>query len=439
MSLVRGSWSMVVALPGANSPVARRLASGGFWSLIGEVGSRAFAFAGVIVVARTLGAEGYGAFILIQSTAGMLMTFAMFGMGHTSARYVAAYRNTERGRIEGIAGLTLWFAVLSGLLAAAALFAAAPYVATSFLKSPEVSAPLQWMTPVLIFCAVSSAMSGIILGFEAFQPMAWLTWLTGLLGFIVIITGASIWGLYGTVLGLVTGEALRCAFLTRLACRVMHANGFRLFGPADLSEAKILWRFTVPLLIGSVLHAPIMWICQAMIARQADGMIEIGLYDAAQKWMTIVILAPFAASAAFGPVLASLSGDVDLLRFKRTTKNLAAAQFVLSAIPAMVVALEAPLAAHVFGPSFAAAARVLPIMMALAPIFVLKHLYWQALTGAGHAWAALWLAVLWAVVAVALTWAWREGGAMALAEAMLCAYGVTLAASVFLMERIWRR
>jgi len=438
LSLVRG-WSMVVALPGANSPVARRLASGGFWSLIGDVGSRAFAFAGAIVVARTLGVEDYGAFVLIQSTVGMLMTFAMFGMGHTSTRYIAAYRNTERGRIEGIAGLTLWFAVLSGLLAAAALFAAAPYVATSFLKAPEVSAPLQWMAPVLTFCAVSSAMNGIILGFEAFQPMACLTWLTGLLGFIVVITGASIWGLYGTVLGLVTGEALRCAFLTRLAGRVMHASGFRLFGPADLSEAKILWRFTLPLLIGSALHAPIMWICQATIARQVDGMIEIGLYDAAQKWMTIVILAPFAASAAFGPVLASLSGGVDLLLFKRTISNLAVVQFVLTTIPAVVVALEAPWAAHIFGQSFAAAARVLPVMMALAPIFVLKHLYWQALTGAGHAWPALWLAILWAGVAVALTWSWREGGAMALAEAMLCAYGVTLAASVFLMERIWRR
>lgn len=430
---------LIARPPGASSPIVRRLASGGFWSLAGEAGSRSLAFAGAIVVARWLGVAEFGAFALIQSTLAMLMTFALFGMGLTSTRYIAAFRNTEPARIEGIASLALYFSVLTGLAAAILLFAAAPYVATDLFRAPELETPLRLMAPVLLLYAVSGAMSGTILGFEAFRRLAHLAWASSLANFIAVVVGVSFWGLRGALIGLVGSELFRCILTMWLAGTVMRENGFALFGRANLSEAKILWRFSLPLLLGSALHTPIMWLCQTMIARQPGGMAEIGMYDAALKFMTLVMLVPMAASAAFMPVLANLNGDGNRSTFKRTTNSLALVQLVLTAIPAAIVALAGPWAIQIFGSSFAAASPVVVFMMALAPIFVLKHLYWQALTSGGHAWASLWLSVLWAVVAVSLTSIWQDGGAASLVKAMLVAYGVTLAASVVLVEWIWRR
>jgi O-antigen/teichoic acid export membrane protein len=118
-----------------------RLARGGFWSLVGEAGSRAFSFASAIAVARWLGVADYGAFALIQSTLALLLTFAVFGMGHTSSRYIAACRDTDLSRVEGINNLALLFAALTGLITMAALFVAAPYVATTVLGTPELTGP----------------------------------------------------------------------------------------------------------------------------------------------------------------------------------------------------------------------------------------------------------------------------------------------------------
>jgi O-antigen/teichoic acid export membrane protein len=196
----------------------------------------------------------------------------------------------------------------------------------------------------------------------------------------------------------------------------------------------MLWQFSLPLLLDSALHAPVFWICQALIVRHPGGTTELGLYDAGQKWMTVVMVAPFAASAAFSPILANLSGEGDASVFRRTTGGLALVQFALTAIPAALVALAAPWAVLVFGPSFASAAQTIPIMMLLAPVYVLKHLYWQVLTGRGRAWTALFVGALWAAVAIGLTWEWQESGAAGLAKAMVCAYGVALVVSMSLVE-----
>jgi O-antigen/teichoic acid export membrane protein len=430
--------TIAAALPLANSPIMRRLASGGFWSLSGDAGARTFAFASAIVAARWLGVADFGAFVLVQSTLGMLTTFASFGMGLTSTRFIAAYRNDEPHRIESTASLSLWFSILTGFLAAVVLFGVAPIVATKILAAPQLEGPLRMAAPVLFLYAVSGALSGTILGFESFQRLTHMVWLASFVNFLAIVVGVSISGFQGAVLGLVASEAARCAILIRLAQTVMRENGFRLFARANLSESKMIWQFSLPVLMGALLHAPIMWVCQAIIARQTRGMVEIGLFDAAQKWMTVVILVPMAASAAVGPVMANMSGNSDRSLFRKTATELALVQFAITAISATLVASAAPLAVQIFGEGFAAASSVVVIMMLLAPIYVLRHLAWQILTAGGRAWATLWLGVLWAVVVVALSWKWQSSGATALAEAMLIAYGVALGASIVLVKQFWR-
>jgi O-antigen/teichoic acid export membrane protein len=436
-------WSFakgLVLTPGwLKSPIVRRLASGGFWSLAGDAGSRVLSFASAIIVARLLGVAEFGAFALIQSTLVMLMTFAAFGMGHTSTRFIAAYRDTAPERLEKIAGTTLLFAIISGLLAAVGLFVMAPWIAERMLRAPELVGSLQLIAPVLVIYSVSGAMMGTILGFEAFQAIAALAWFSGSVSFIAVVAGAYVSGLKGAIIGLMVGEIVRCLCIARLTRKTMSLNGLKFFGPLNMSEASMLWQFSVPMLLGSALNAPVMWACQAMIARQTSGMVEIGYYDAAQKWMTVVVLLPMAASAGLAPVLANLGSKFGAVRVKRTTTVLALVQVGLTLVPSALVALFSAQAIAIFGASFAAAAPVVGILMALAPIFVLKHLYWQALTANGDAWSALWSSVLWAVVAVGLTWSWQDAGAIGLAKAMLVAYGVALVPNIVLVERAGRQ
>jgi O-antigen/teichoic acid export membrane protein len=421
-------------LPAPDLPIMVRLARGGFWSLVGEAGSRAFSFASAIVVARWLGVVDYGAFVLMQGTLAMLMTFAVFGTGHTTSRYIAALRNTDVTRVQGIHSLVLLFAALTGVVTTAVLFVAAPYLATTLLAAPELAGPLRTVAPVLLLYAITGAAGGTILGFEGFKQFTRIGWISGVGSFVAILVGISLLGLQGAITGLIVGELIRCALTVLLARQIMCQNGLQLLGSAHLREVKILWQFSLPLLLTSVLFASITWFCQAAIARQPDGLTEIGLYDAAQKCMTLVMLVPVAASAAFGPVLANLSGDGDTSARKRVTVNLAIVQLFLTAVPAASVALAAPRVLLVFGPGFVTASPVVLVTMALAPVYVLRHLYSEATISAGHAWTSFMLSAVWAAVASGLISIWQTGGAIALARAMLVAHGVTLLANVLMLE-----
>jgi hypothetical protein len=138
-------------------------------------------------------------------------------------------------------------------------------------------------------------------------------------------------------------------------------------------------------------------------------------------------------------VLANLSGDGDASMQKRLTVNLAIVQLLLTAVPATIVALAAPWVPFVFGPGFEAVSPVVVTMMALAPVFVLRQLYWQATVSSGHAWTTFLLSIVWATVAAGVTWSGQAEGAVSLAKAMLAAYGATLLANVLMLEWFWRR
>jgi O-antigen/teichoic acid export membrane protein len=342
-------------------------------------------------------------------------------------------------RVERINSLALLFAALTGLITMVALFIAAPFVATTLLGAANLTGTLCIAAPILLLSALSGAAGGTILGFEAFKQSTKAQWASSFGSFVAIVTGVAFLGLWGAIAGLVVGELLRCALTMLLARQIMRQNGLELLGRAHLGEAKILWEFSLPLLLTSVLFASTIWLCQAIIARQPDGLTEIGLYDVAQKCMTLVILVPIAAPAAFGPVLANLSGGSDTSAQKRITVNLAIVQLVSTAVPAAIVALAASWVPLIFGPGFVAASPVVVMTMALAPVYVLRHLYWQATISSGHAWTSFMLSVVWAAVAAGLTWNRQAEGAVSLAMAMLVAHGVTLLVNLLMLELFWRR
>ena len=47
----------------------------------------------------------------------MFMTFAAFGLGQTTGRYVAALKNVDPGRIPALSSLALLFSTIAGAVA----------------------------------------------------------------------------------------------------------------------------------------------------------------------------------------------------------------------------------------------------------------------------------------------------------------------------------
>jgi O-antigen/teichoic acid export membrane protein len=421
----------------ASAILRRRLVNGATWSLLGEAGSRAFTFLAALVLARLLGVASFGAFTLIQGTLAMFLTFATLGMGQTTSRHVAIYRVSDPARIPNVTSMSLLLSGGAGLLCATAMVAAAPAIAEKILGAPQLVMPLSLAAPVLALSAVTSALYGTIRGFEAFERLAKIAWGASVVSFVGTTGGALLAGLTGALIGLLVGEIFSTLVAARLAQHLMKEQGMSLLSGAQFKERAVLWRFSLPALLGGALHVPVFWVCQMLISTQLNGVSELGLYGAAQRWMTLVTFVPSAAAGVMGPILSSLSGTGDVATHRQTTIRVAVLQTALCAIPAAALAWLATNAMSLFGPEFIAGANVVVWMMLLAPIIVSIRLFWDALLSLGWAWSSLTIWLLWTTVALILTYAWRDSGAAGLAQAMLAAYTTTLIVYLLLLRQAW--
>ena len=121
------------------SPLGERLLRGSFWSLLGTFVSRALGLAAAILAARILGKAVYGELGIIQSTVGMLGTFAGFGMGTTATKYVAELRYKDpkkAGKIIALSSMVSWVVSLVLLVA---LYFAAPWLCQHTLAAPSLT------------------------------------------------------------------------------------------------------------------------------------------------------------------------------------------------------------------------------------------------------------------------------------------------------------
>ena len=89
------------------SDIARRMASGAFWSFTGTALGKFLVLLSGIFCARILGQEVFGELGMVRSTIGMFIVLGTSGIGVTATRYMANYRRTDPTQGPGACRLHL--------------------------------------------------------------------------------------------------------------------------------------------------------------------------------------------------------------------------------------------------------------------------------------------------------------------------------------------
>jgi len=129
-------------------------------------------------------------------------------------------------------------------------------------------------------------------GFEAFKTIARLNVAVGLLNLPILVAGAWFGGLEGAVWGMAAISAARWA-LSHIALRREAGAAAIPFGLAGWrSEWRTLWKFSLPSALGGFTHATATWGCSTLLVNQPRGYAEMGVFNAANQWLTAVLLLP---------------------------------------------------------------------------------------------------------------------------------------------------
>lgn len=414
-----------------SSEVGYRVAKGAFWSMAGAVISRGLMLIASIFVARMLGKTGFGELGMIQSTVGMFGVFAGFGLGMTATKYVAEFRRSNPARAGRIISLSALVAIGTGGLMALGLFIFSPWLAEHTINAPHLAGVLRISALVLFISALNGAQTGALAGLEAFKTIAYVNLFIGLISFPVLVGGVYFGGLTGAVWALVINLFFNW-LLNHLALR-KEARRYKI--PLVYNdcgrELSVLWKFSLPAVLAGSMVVPAYWVCNAMLVNEPDGYGEMGIFNAANQWYTILLFLPGLLGQVALPILSSLSDESTSQQYRKVLKINLLMNISITLLTVFPLFLLAHLIMSAYGPTFEHGARVFRVMAFSSVLTAANTIIAQAIISKGKMWIGFTFNFLWAIVLVLITslLLYMGYGAYGLAWAILIAY---------LLHTIWQ-
>jgi O-antigen/teichoic acid export membrane protein len=272
---------------------------------------------GSVVAARELGAADFGALSMLNSTAGLAGFFAGTGLATGASRLIAQADASSDAHTQRQLGALALASVLFGGAAGAILFLARRPVSVA-LGIPA-AADLLMLTALLVVAnSLQAFVQGCCLGVRAYRTAAALPVLSAALTSALLVALAPSLRLLGAL------AAYPAAIATSLIPALFILRGLlrgRLtpLRPASVADCRVLWAFTLPAALQSLILVPVAWACRWVLASTANGLAETAIFAVALSWMTLILfvpnrLAPYLTAflsrqAASSPLLGPIAGS----------------------------------------------------------------------------------------------------------------------------------
>jgi O-antigen/teichoic acid export membrane protein len=285
------------------SLLARRFLNGAAWSIFGSVVSSGVTLIMLMLVARLLGKEIYGQFVVIQSTLSMVGVFAGFGIGVAATHYTAELRTRDTVRLSHILTLAQRTILGFGFLASTGMVFAADWMASRIFNDPSLSVPLGISACAVLFTTLDSYQKSMLIGFEAMRAFAIGTVLGVVAGFPIMLLAVNNFGLQGAAVAMVINALLQTSISRYQMARELLKNKIQYGTKGCLSEWPVLWRFAFPVLVAGVLVGPVHWAAQAFLSNTPNGYAELAVLGIAMQWFNVIMFIPSTSGRVILPIL----------------------------------------------------------------------------------------------------------------------------------------
>jgi O-antigen/teichoic acid export membrane protein len=411
------------ALP--HGSVRRRLAGGVFWTTIGSLVGQGIVAIGSVLLARILGKEGFGRYGILQSTIGMFSVFAGLSMGYVASKHVAEAVVTDKAKTGRVVGLSLVVAGIAGILVTAGLMVGAEPFARRFLGGEGLAGALRIAAPILLFGAVTGVERGVLAGLEEFRAQNLLV--TGMAVVTVALTtlGAWVTGLEGAMWGSMAGTALTLLAMSVIYHRALGRAGIPVLFSSTWQERRVLWTLAIPALLSGVMVAPVVWITNAILVNSAGGYGEMGLFNAANQWRTILMYIPTIVLTPLLPIMTQLHATGQYHQLRRVLIHTVGVSVGVVGCLALGFSLFARQIMQLYGSGFVSGTNVFYLIMIVSVLLSAGMVVGGLLSSTGAMWTGFLFNSVWAtaMIGTALMVVPRKG-AFGLALAYAISYSI---------------
>lgn len=136
--------------------------------------TRFLGFINRLVVARLMGEEGVGLYMMALPTLILVMTLTQLGLPVAIAKRVAeAEAQNDQAKIKKILIVSLIITGISSVIFTIAMIVAAPFIATTLLTDERTLYPLLAISPIVPIIAISSVLRGYFQGKQNMKPQSY--------------------------------------------------------------------------------------------------------------------------------------------------------------------------------------------------------------------------------------------------------------------------
>jgi O-antigen/teichoic acid export membrane protein len=403
------------------NPVIKKMINGMAWNVFGTAISNILMMFASIATARILGVDQNGEYGVINSTVFMFSTFAGLGLGITATRFVAEYKTTDIEKCGRIIGMTNIVGIAAGCSMAIILFILAPWLASEQLNAPYLQVGLRVASVLLITNTINTIQYSVLAGFENFKGIAKLAIIQGLVAFPSYIGFTVFFGVNGLILGQVAVSSIMVMLFEietiktgqqHAICRdIRNAN----------QEFDVMWRFSLPSMLSNLMIGPVIWIGNTFITATTNGYFELGIFNAANQWRTVLTFFPIAVGRVIQPLIVA---NRDNCRLERI--NILFGWMIVSCFAIPVLAAP-ELITWLYGKEYSGQALKvsLLIIVLICCIISYKEGVARNLVSNNLMWWGFLSNSLWGITFLGLLWSIRGWGAIGISVSHLGAYFVT--------------
>lgn len=305
-----------------------------------------------VVIARHVGAPGFGAYVLGLTILSLAEILAVAGLHYGILRYVSMYTSDEKKEeIRGIIVSALKCVLLISIFVGLLLFMGADLIAREIFSKIELARIIRWLSLSIPFLAVIEIS---VFSTQAVQTLKYKVYVKDVfqhffnLGIVIVffMVGLKVMGaVYAYIFSAIVSCLLGLYYLRKLFPDI---TNWKMKGASEFTS---LLRFSIPVLGMRLLGFGMMWTDILMLGYFVAAR-DVGIYSAAARTAILIHIILFSFSAIFMPMISDLyhRGEIDKLMglFKTVTRWI----FTLSFPMFLVMAILSKHIMTLFGSEF---------------------------------------------------------------------------------------
>ncbi|MBW2072030.1 MAG: flippase [Deltaproteobacteria bacterium] len=342
-----------------------KIAKGAGTSLLGSIIGRSLWFLCQVLIARFLGANVFGLYILGLGVLKITELFSRLGLHVGAMRFVAIYHKSAPERIKGILISVSTISFITGTLVGGLVYLAAGMISVSLFHKPELTAILKTFSICIPFMSTMMVVATTTRGFHTAKYYVYIADLAQpVVNTILVIISISL-GL--GVIGLIKAFIISY-IISLLVAFYLLVKEF----PAIITKSvrieydiRTLLLYSFPLMLSGLLMFLVRWTDTIMLGLMKQSA-DVGIYRAASQIPIFLGLILTAINSVYAPTIAQIHHQNEKERLEKILKTTTRWIFLFTFPLVIILAFSSREIISVFGNEFIAKGAPVLIIITLA-------------------------------------------------------------------------